>query len=448
MNKSKNITININYLNQLNKSITLLEKKYSSNESYKKTLNNLKSYVAFLSKEQTALRNKEGEVIGISKKNQNKIIQGIYQLTEKKYKGNFKQNNQDVCAMEFGNEWQISQNSRDAHLMLTKDNTAWDTLKGSISCNNYNSLGEKNFGFIYSIRGGVELKNNRVNCNSSYQVACEKITSTSNNVENWRGYMNPVTKSQRDDFMNQINSELSGKINSDSNFIYLNNYLSISKKEFSGIQLYKDPTIQTCPTGFSLAQYEYDGKNNHLASNYTLEVLGYYLSKNPNSYNFVELQEVGNRYAHDYRFWMKQDSWTSNYMLKFNEEQIKQRGYDATFSVFNVRMQNAYLNWKKPILDNTYFIDDHFGGSDKMSEKRPTLCQKNGTKDDFSKLPGNIKKYDGRIIMNQGSSEADSFLMYTYQKIIAEYNGGGDNLYQYFLPLYRDSGYHFYRQSK
>ena len=99
-------------------------------------------------------------------------------------------------------------------------------------------------------------------------------------------------------------------------------------------------------------------------------------------------------------------------------------------------------------MDETYYINDTFWGSDKMLEKRPILCQKNWIKDDFTKLPWDIKNYDGKLIITQWSSEADRFLMYAYQKIIAEYNWWWDDLYQYFLPLNRDSWYHFYRKSK
>jgi hypothetical protein len=38
--------------------------------------------------------------------------------------------------------------------------------------------------------------------------------------------------------------------------------------------------------------------------------------------------------------------------------------------------------------------------------------------------------------------------MYAYQRIVAEYSWGGDDLYQYFLPIVREWGYYFYKKSK
>ncbi len=107
-------------------------------------------------------------------------------------------------------------------------------------------------------------------------------------------------------------------------------------------------------------------------------------------------------------------------MQKFDEQKII--ADKKTLSVFQVRMQNAYLNWKKPMTDTTYYIDNVYGTSESAVEKRPTLCQKNGARDDFSKVPGNLKVFDGEIVINQASAEADSYLMYAYQRIVAEYN--------------------------
>jgi hypothetical protein len=139
-----------------------------------------------------------------------------------------------------------------------------------------------------SYLNNVTTKN--VGCNTEMKVAC--IKQPAKKQENYGDILTPVTKAQRDDFMKQAAAELSSEINSDDKFVYINDYLAISKQEFTGIQLYKDPTIQACPTGYSLAEYEYDGKNNHLASPYTIQILGQYLSNNPNAYSFLELKET------------------------------------------------------------------------------------------------------------------------------------------------------------
>jgi hypothetical protein len=44
----------------------------------------------------------------------------------------------DVCATEFGNEWSVSKETIDAHIMTTKTQKAWMNVNTS-SCNNYSS---------------------------------------------------------------------------------------------------------------------------------------------------------------------------------------------------------------------------------------------------------------------------------------------------------------------
>jgi DNA-binding cell septation regulator SpoVG len=51
--------------------------------------------------------------------------------------------------------------------------------------------------------------------------------------ENYSDILTPVTKAQRDDFMKQVSSELSSEINSDDKFVYINDYLAISKQQFT-----------------------------------------------------------------------------------------------------------------------------------------------------------------------------------------------------------------------
>jgi hypothetical protein len=172
-----------------------------------------------------------------------------------------------------------------------------------------------------SYLNNVTTKN--VGCNNEMKVVC--IKQPAKKQENYKEYLKQVTYQQRDDFMKQVESELASKITSDNSFVYINDYFALSKEQITAIDYHENPNSLKCPTGYSIAQAYYDGKNNSFASDYTLEVLGYYVTQNTNAHAYSTTAWQAGKYGRYYDFWIKPHGTVQGYFDKFTLEQIKER---------------------------------------------------------------------------------------------------------------------------